>query len=160
MSAPEVEKKKKTSTETYSRKAKAISARLSAVQAVYQAAQNEQSMRDVLAEYLEHRAGMEVDGEELVKPDGDLLKKILIGAEERAGDIEALVQANIKKEGQGGELLLKSILVCATFELLANLDIDAPIIINDYLNVAHSFYAPGEVSFINAILDSISKSVR
>jgi len=144
----------------YSLKAKAMSARLSSVQAVYQAAQNEQSMSDVLAEFLEHRSGMEIDGEELVKPDSILLKKILLGAEERAGDIEALVQDNIKKEGQGGELLLKSILVCATFELLANLDVDAPIIINDYLNVAHSFYAPGEVSFVNAVLDSISKTVR
>ena len=42
---------------------KSLSARLRAVQALYQAEHNKQSMRAVLDEYLQHRSEMEVEGE-------------------------------------------------------------------------------------------------
>lgn len=137
--------------------AKAISARLSAVQALYQAVQNEQSMRMVLDEYLNHRSDMEIDGQKLVTPDGALLKKILYGVDERRAELEAIVDANLNKDAQDRtvEPLLKAILTCGAYELLVK-DVDAPIIINDYLNVAHSFYDRNEVALINGVLDSIS----
>ena len=50
--------------------------------------------------------------------------------------------------------------MCAACELLINTQIDTPIIINDYLNVAHGFFEQGEVTLINAILDKVAKSAR
>lgn len=141
-----------------SSRAKRLSARLSAVQAVYQSSQSQQTLRAVCAEYLQHRSAMEVDGEALVSPDGALLKKILYGVEERRSELEAIVDANIKKDASDRiiEPLLRAILLCGSYELLVK-DFDAPIVINDYLNVAHTFYDRGEAALINGVLDSISK---
>lgn len=141
-----------------SSKAKALSARLRAVQALFQADQNKQSMRAVLDEYLRYRSDMVIEGQKLVQPDGALLKKILFGVDERRTELEAVIDANLNKDAQDRDVepLLRAILVCASYELLIQ-DIDSPIIINDYLNVAHSFYERGEVALINGVLDSISK---
>ncbi len=137
--------------------AKASSARLAAVQALYQADQNKQSIRSVVDEYLNHRSGMEVEGEQMVQPDGALLKKILYGVDERRPELESIIDSNLNKDAQDRtiEPLLKSILICGTFELLIQ-DVDSPIVINDYLNVGHSFYDRNEVALINGVLDSIS----
>ena len=78
-----------------SAKAKAVSARLSAVQALYQADQNKQSMRAVLDEYLRHRSNMEIEGERLVTPDGALLKKILFGVDERRPELVTIIDSNL-----------------------------------------------------------------
>lgn len=147
----------KSSKSKPSAKAKAVSARLSAVQALYQADQNKQSMRAVVEEYLSHRSDMEIEGQRLVQPDGVLLKKILYGVDERRPELEAVIDANLRKDAQDRtvEPLLRSILICGAYELLVQ-EVDAPIIINDYLNVAHSFYERNEVALINGVLDSVS----
>lgn len=141
-----------------SSKAKALSARLSAVQALYQVSQNKQPIRAVYEEYILHRSDMEVDGEKLVPPDGALLKKILFGVDERLPELDAIVDANLMRDGaeRTVEPLMRSILVCGTYELLVH-EVDSPIVINDYLNVAHTFYNQGEVSLINGVLDAISQ---
>ncbi|PCJ99837.1 MAG: hypothetical protein COA45_03205 [Zetaproteobacteria bacterium] len=58
------------------------------------------------------------------------------------------------------EPLLKSILLCGVCELLEHQDIDAPIIINDYLNVTHFFYEQQQVNFVNGILAKIASGLR
>ena len=155
------EEQKPASSDGASRKARALSARLSAVQALYQVSQNRQPMRVVLDEYLHHRSGMEVQGERLVQPDEVLLKAILYGVEECRAELESVVDANLKKDAQDRvvEPLLRSILICGAYELLLQ-NVDKPIIINDYLNVAHSFYERNEVALINGVLDSVASVFR
>jgi transcription antitermination protein NusB len=157
----------KPAEQTTSPKAKALSARLSAVQALYQAMQNGQSMESALEEYLYDRAGMEVDGEKLVLPDGALLKKILLGVGERRGELEEIVRGNLTKRKEGDnsltqepEDLLMAVLLCGTYELLAHKEIDSPIIINDYLHVTHAFFEGGAASLVNGVLDSVGKILR
>ncbi len=58
------------------------------------------------------------------------------------------------------EPLLKSILLCGVCELLEHQDIDAPLIINDYLNVTHAFYEQQQVNFVNGVLGKIASVVR
>jgi N utilization substance protein B len=143
-----------------SAKSKALSARLMAVQAVYQASLNEQDLRSAAQEYLEHRVSMHVEGEEIVEPDSVLFKKIVSGVAERREDLGGVIQANAKNGGAGFEALIKAILMCGSYELLAHTKIDAPIIINDYLNVAHGFFNESEVGLVNGILDKVAKSLR
>lgn len=139
-----------------------LSARLLAVQALYQMKHNKQSVKTVYNEYVTHRSEQEVDGEKLVKPDSVLFKKILYGVEERFVELDSVIRANLKKDASDRvvEPLLFSILVCGAYELLAHTDIDAPIIINDYLNVGHAFFEKNEVALINGVLDSVSKVFR
>lgn len=140
--------------------AKKLSARLLAVQAVFQASLNEQDLVSAAEEYLAHRVSMEVDGEEIVKANGALFEMIVHGVAERKADLGEVIQANMSKSGENTEPLIRSILMCAGYELLANHDVDKGIIFNDYLNVAHCFFAQGEVSLINGILNGVAKALR
>lgn len=147
--------------------------RLMAVQACYQMIHNKKAIRLVVDEYLE--SGLKTDDEpgegeekvaqpaelEAVKilPHGGLLKKILMGLEERRSEVEDILKAHISSEKEV-EPLLYSILLCGVYELLQHIKTDAPIIVNDYLNVTHEFYPRSQVSFVNGILDSVAKSLR
>jgi len=135
-------------------------ARLMAVQAVYQASLNAQDLASVAAEFLDLRTGMVIEGEELVEPDQALFKRIVTGVQDRREDLGGVIQANAKGGGEKFEAVIKSILMCAGWELLANHKIDSPIIIDDYLDVAHSFFDQSEVSLINGILDKMAKILR
>ncbi len=139
-----------------------LSARLLAVQALYQMKQNKQSVKTVYNEYVQHRSEQEIDGQMLVKPDTVLFKKILYGVEERFVELDSVIQANLKKDASDRvvEPLLFAVLICGAYELLAHADIDAPIVINDYLNVGHAFFEKNEVALVNGVLDSVSKVFR
>ena len=145
-----------------SKKAQAAAARLVAVQAVYQMLTNEQSASSVISEYKLHRLGKEIAGEDMVTPDGVLFETVVIGVFDRMNALEDAVTAAFAKAGKSkpAEPLLNAILLCGAFELLAHLDIDAPLIVSDYLNVTHAFYEPGESKLVNAILDTIKKAIR
>lgn len=151
-----------TKEEKISPKAQNLSARLLAVQALYQMKQNQQPVKVVYNEYIQHRSEQEINGQKLVKPDGVLFKKILYGVEERYVEVESVIQANLKKDASDRvvEPLLFSILICGAYELLAHADIDKGIIINDYLNVGHGFFEKNEVALINGVLDSVSQVFR
>ncbi len=139
------------------------SARLMAVQAVYQSFTDDKDMRLIAEEYLHFRAGMEVEGERMVDPDRELFSAILRGISERKADLEGLIAANRPvAEGKKAsmDLILQAILLCGAYELMANLKVDMPVIINDYVDVTHAFYAGKEPGLVNAVLDSISKTIR
>ncbi len=145
--------------------ARSRSARLVAVQVLYEIHHNHEPVNEVLADYLGRGDRMELDGEPMVLPDGILLKKIVTGVAERQADLAGLIEGALAQKSQGGpalatEALLQSIFLCGAYELLAHEDIDAPIIINDYLDVAHGFYDEPQVKLVNWVLDTIKKSTR
>jgi N utilization substance protein B len=43
---------------------------------------------------------------------------------------------------------------------MAHHDIDAPVIISDYINVGHAFFDRGETKLINGLLDKVAKKMR
>lgn len=145
-----------------SKKARAAAARLAGVQAVYQMLANDQSAESVISEYKLHRIGNTLDGAEMVTPDGVLFQLVVQGVYDRMNALEDMIAAALQKSGKSkpAEPLLMAILLCGSFELLANLDVDAPLILSDYLNVTHAFYDQGESKLVNAILDSVKTAIR
>lgn len=143
-----------------SKKARALSARLFAVQALYQSVQNKQDLSSVAREFLETRKGMDVEGETMVEPDTELFSEIIRGVDERHKDLEGFVTANIAKDNKNLGLLMHSILLCAASELFFDVKTDPPVIINDYLNVAHGFFESSEIKLLNGVLDGVSKAIR
>ena len=138
-------------------------ARLMAVQAVYQMSVNNKAAPFVIDEYLFLRKGMEVDGQTMVEPDEALFKTIVLGVSDRLSDLAEIVQANRpKKEGQipVNEPLLTSVFLCGTYELLSHQDIDFPIIISGYVDVAKAFFTGSESGLVNGVLDSVRKVTR
>lgn len=135
-------------------------ARLMAVQACYQMSQNKKPIKEMVADYLE--SGLKINeesDEDKILPHGGLFKKIVLGLHERYDDVESLLKGHISTS-KDVEPLLKAVLLCGAYELVAHPKTDAPIIINDYLNISYEFYPKAQSSFVNGILDSLSKTAR
>jgi transcription antitermination protein NusB len=142
-------------------KARKASARLAAVQVLYQAKLNNQDIKSVVREFISHRIGFEIDGDVLVPADAELLEKIAHGVQMRWADIDGiLTKALADGKKTGVETLMDCILRAGVYELLAHGQVDAGIIINDYLNVTAAFYDGTEPKLVNAILDKVAKAVR
>jgi len=145
-------------------KARKTAARLFAVQAVYQAIQNKEPPSKLHDEFITYRIGMDLEdtaegGGQMVAPDQPLFRDILAGVTERWGDLQQIIQPRLKVTN-AVEPLLTSILVCGTYELMAHHDIDAPIILSDYINITASFFESSEPKLVNAVLDALSKELR
>lgn len=163
-----------------SRKARLSAARLAAAQAVYQMIANQQGAVSVTEEFIERRLGQPLDGAAMVMPDGVLFRDIVRGVDERRADLDELIQAAARKPDAAlepetaqdpeaaqneavfaaHEPLLRAVVLCGAYELLAHGETDAPIIIADYLHVTHAFFDQGEARLVNAILDQIRRAVR
>ncbi len=143
-------------------KARATAARLAAVQAVYQIITNDQPASSVISEYRLHRFNQPVDEVEMVTPDGTLFQDIVSGTYDRWNELESILSAALEKSGKSlpSEPLLRGIMLCGAWELLSNHDADGPLIVAEYLDVTHAFYDQGESRLVNAVLDSVLKSVR
>lgn len=135
-------------------------ARLHAVQAVYGQSINPDLVGLVVNDYLTRRAGMVVEGEKLSNPDKPLFSKIVQGVEERKDDLADMLKAALGEEGRMPEPLLAAILFCGAYEILACPDTDTPVIISEYLDIAHAYYQPGEAKLVNAVLDKLAKTLR
>lgn len=150
-----------------SAKARRSAARLTAVQAVYQMAANDQSAKAVVEEFAAMRFGMTVDDQGMVMPDAPLFSEIVRGVDERSSDLDTLISDAASHGGRGegkkdlkSESLLYALLLCGSWELLAKHDTDAPVIISDYIDVAHAFFEKGEAKLVNGILDRVKHYVR
>ena len=141
-----------------SKKAKLISARLTAVQAVYQMALSDMTEREAYEDYIERRMGKEIEGDNYVPADTELFSKIISGVSANRDSIRDMVLGALN--GKKPEPLIQAILFCGMFELNHHQDIDAGVIINDYVNVAHGFYDQSEANLVNAVLDRQSKNLR
>jgi N utilization substance protein B len=150
-----------TGKKTGSAKARKSSARLGAVQVLYQMRLNNQDAKSAIAEFISHRVDLPVDGELIVTADEELLTDIVTGVQKRWSDIDGIVSQTLADGGRDKvEAVLDCILRAGAYELIAHGTIDAGIIINDYLNVTTSFYDGAERKLVNAILDKVAKAVR
>jgi len=148
--------------------ARLSAARLAAVQAVYQMQSSGQSAEAVIKEYVAHRLGKPVEGHKMVAPDAPLFSAIVEGVARREADLKGIIDAIMQDQNSAKarnsdvsvEPLLRSILLCGVFELMAHHETDAPIIITDYLEVTHAFYEGGESKLVNGVLDKAKRNLR
>ena len=153
----------KPNKKTGSQKARNSAARLMAVQTVYQMHKNDQDAEAAIKEYLEHRIGKDADGDEMVTPDSDHFSLVVRGVAEHQTQLNEMIALNRGEKGsntQKTDPLLQAVFLCGAFELMVLQAIDFPLIIADYLHVTHAFYDDGEAKLVNALLDSIRKTVR
>lgn len=144
-----------------STKAQKTAARLAAVQVLYQMRLNNQEAPDAVREFIVHRVGFTLDGEIFVPAEPQLLQDIVHGVTDRWMNIEPIYSAALAEGKRTDvELILECILRAGIYELLAHGQIDAGIIIHDYLNVTTGFYEGNETKLVNAILDRVAKKVR
>ena len=56
--------------------------------------------------------------------------------------------------------MLRAILRAGAYELLARADVPAPVVISEYLDIGHAFFAGKEPGLINGVLDRLARILR
>lgn len=147
---------------TGSAKARRSAARLAAVQGLYQIDLAGASSDTVIHEFARHRIGQEQDGEEFVTPDPALFADIVRGVQLRLGEVDQHLGGLLDRQWslERMELLLRAILRAGAWELLVNTAVPPHIIINDYIDVTHAFFAGREPGMVNGVLDKLARTLR
>ncbi|HWK45691.1 MAG TPA: transcription antitermination factor NusB [Stellaceae bacterium] len=137
-------------------------ARLAAVQALYQDEMTSLGARDVVGEFARHRLGQEIDGDDYVPADQTLFEELVRGAIEHRPALDALLVPVLDVEWPLDrlEMVLRAILRAATFELAHRIDVPVRVVITEYVDIAHAFFAGKEPGFVNGVLDRLARSLR
>ena len=146
-------------------------ARLAAVQAAYMAAFSGLSVDEVVEDFLKGEIGryaIEEDGlsgehlVELEEMDKPYFEKIVRGVHANKECLEKSLRLHLK-DGSAYDHMnatMQALLLCAMYELAYTTDVDAKIIIQEYVDLAYAFFMKNEPKMINALLDQIAKDVR
>jgi N utilization substance protein B len=135
-------------------------ARLVAVQAIYQMELTGGNAEEVAQEFVDHRFAKTV--ELIAEPDIVLFGEIVKGVPQHQVEIDRSVAECLSKDWklQRIDSILRAILRAATYELIAQKDVPAKVVIDEYLEVAHAFFDGEETAFVNAVLDRLAHRKR
>lgn len=136
-------------------------ARLAAVQALYEMELGGAGSERVTADFLARGGTAQLDGKALAA-DPAFMTDLVRGFAARRADTDALVAAALDKGRTPGRLeaVLRAILRCGAFELLARADVDPPVVISEYVAIAGGFFDGPEPTLVNAVLDRVAHAVR
>ena len=87
-----------------------------------------------------------------------LLKDSINGVIDNQNQIDSIIKKNLSSNWRFNRLdkILKAILRAAVYEISYQLHTPSKVIINEYIDITHSFYSKKEPEFVNAILDKIA----
>ena len=137
-------------------------ARLAAVQALYQMETGGAGVESVIREFSDHRFGGDMEGEQLAQADEAFFAALVRGVVEGQTTIDRAV-ANRLAEGWRLERLdatLRAILRAGAYELFRRPDVPTEVAINEYVEIAKSFFEGPEPGFVNGALDAIARDAR
>jgi len=142
-------------------------ARLGAIQLIYDLDFNNKltdtaQELDSNEDYLENKIAYLVQFQEAGKIQKNYAKLLVNGVVTYLETIDNKIIPNL---GQGWDidkigLTTRAILRCGTFELISQKELSANIIISEYIKLAQELIDEEKLSFVNAILDKISKEVK
>jgi len=142
-------------------------ARLAAVQALYQMQMERTALNKLLDEFHQHRLGREVDDEDnadavFADAEVDFFDDIVRGVDARREEIDQLLLTRLASGWTLARLdkTMLQVLRAGTYELVARSDVPHPAAISEYVDVAKAFFDDREAKFVNGILDAIAKDAR
>lgn len=138
------------------------SARLAAVQALYQIESNNSKSVFVIREFLNHRLGQVIDEDQYKNADEAFFEDIVSGASKRSEEIDKFIVESLS-EGwtlDRIESVARAVLRAGSYEILARPDVPTNVIINEYVDVTKAFFDDSTPAFVNGVLDRIAKTTR
>ncbi len=140
-------------------------ARLAAVQALYQMEVSGAGVEAVIREFTDHRFDRKIEGEEsdtLAAADELFFADLVRGVVGAQRQIDAAV---IKRLAVGWKLdrldaTVRAILRSGAFELSHRQDVPVEVVIDEYVELAKSFFEGPEPGFVNGALDGVAQDVR
>ncbi len=133
-------------------------ARLAAAQALYQMEPAGAGAEAVIREFADHRFDRDLDGAPLAQADERFFADLVRGVVAEQASIDGAIRRHL---AQGWRLeridaTARAILRCGAFEVLRRPDVPAEVAIDEYVELAKSFFSGPEAGFINAALDAIA----
>jgi len=143
-------------------------ARLAAIQALYQMEVSGAGVEAVIREFADHRfdRGMEGDeateGDTLASADEEFFAELVRGVVGAQREIDSAV---VKRLAAGWRLerldaTVRAILRAGAFELAHRADVPTEVVIDEYVELAKSFFEGPEPGFVNGALDAVAQDVR
>ncbi|HEX6980002.1 MAG TPA: transcription antitermination factor NusB [Alphaproteobacteria bacterium] len=139
------------------RRSRRSAARLAAVQALYQIDLTSSDSKTVIDEFRSHRLDAAGD-----QPDAAYFGEIVAGVDARRTEIDSMLAALLAEGWTIARLetVLRAVLRAGAFELIARGDVPARVVIDEYVQVAHAFFAGKEPAVVNGVLDRLARRVR
>jgi N utilization substance protein B len=136
-------------------------ARLAAVQALYQMETADAGSEAVIREFADFRFDKDIEGVSLAPADEDYFALLVRGAVEHQARVDKAIR---KRLADGWKLeridaTLRAILRAGAFELVGG-DAPAEVVIDEYVEIAKSFFDGPEPGFVNGALDGIARDER
>jgi N utilization substance protein B len=137
-------------------------ARLAAVQALYQIEVAGAPIDSVIAEFAHDGLRREIEGERPGAFDAPLFMDLVRGTAARQEELDRCIAEVLTPDWplERLERVLRAILRAGTYELLARQDVPAAVVISEYLDIGHAFFAGKEPGLINGVLDRLARTLR
>jgi transcription antitermination protein NusB len=140
-------------------------ARLAAIQALYQMEVSGVGVEAVIREFADHRFDRKIEGEEsetLASADEAFFGELVRGVVKAQREIDSAV---VKRLASGWRLerldaTVRAILRAGAYELAHRSDVPTEVVINEYVELAKSFFEGPEPGFVNGALDGVAQDVR
>jgi N utilization substance protein B len=137
-------------------------ARLAAVQALYQMEVSAIGVESVIREFNEHRFDRDIEGVTLASADEGFFADLVRGVVAEQAKVDAAI---VKRLAEGWRLerldaTVRAILRAGAYELAHRPDVPTEVAIDEYVEVAKSFFEGTEPGFVNGALDAVARDVR
>ena len=137
--------------------------RLAVVQALYQMELTDQDSETALQEFIDHRLGRDIDGDQYPEADEKYFADLVRGVVEQQDEIDRSLARYLLKGWPFDRIdpTMRAILRAAAFEIIARSAVPARVIVHEYLNVATAFFDEGEVTaFMSGVINRMARERR
>jgi len=142
-------------------------ARLAAVQALYQMEVSAIGVESVIREFTEHRfdralEGVEGEGDTLASADEAFFAELVRGVVAEQKKVDAAIARRLAENWrlERVDATVRAILRAGAYELIYRPDVPTEVAIDEYVDVAKSFFEGAEPGFVNGALDAVARDVR
>ena len=137
-------------------------ARLAAVQALYQMEVSSTGVENVIREFTEHRFDRDLEDMTLAQADESFFADLVRGVVQHQKAIDSAI---VKRLATGWKLerldaTVRAILRAGAYELSRRSDVPTEVVIDEYVELAKSFFEGPEPGFVNGALDAVAQDVR
>ena len=137
-------------------------ARLGAVQALYEMDLSGKGITDVIAEFEAHWLGQTIEGDEYKPAELAFFRDIVAGVLDDQRAIDRAVDDQLSRGWPLTRIdsVMRAILRAGAYELAFRKDVPARAVISEYVAVARAFYEGDEIGMVNAVLDRMARDFR
>ena len=137
-------------------------ARLAAVQALYQMEVSAAGAEAVIREFGEHRFDRDVEDMTLAGADEDFFADVVRGVVAHQREVDAAVARRLAQNWRLERIdaTVRAILRAGAYELTHRQDVPTEVVIDEYVELAKSFFEGAEPGFVNGALDGVAQDVR